>query len=237
MLNWHQLTFTRCHLNWCYIFSFSIRIVPLLPWVLLLCHADWHLVVRHQSKALGYGYGYSTGVVSVFVHAYVWDYAYMCLDRNSLQFIIYNVEMTFICIFSQQKYVCWFVVFFLSLLLWENQAFVGWEWFKIGWNVFCEWCWYQFKSQYDGRGRSGRKKAWCDVFASSMHYVSLSQGASLRSMLEGQFLAGPVIGVVPIRSGLPAQTASPGHRSGSDVDAFRVEAGGHGVLKSAKVAG
>lgn len=50
-------------------------------------------------------------------------------------------------------------------------------------------------------------------------------------------MAIPVKGKVLVMSGLPAQIMSPRHRLGSNVDAFRVEAGGHGALKSVKVAG
>lgn len=61
---------------------------------------------KHQNKAIRYGYGYSTGMVLLFVHARAWIiyfvyayYVYMCPDFvtwNFLHFMKYNIKIKFI---------------------------------------------------------------------------------------------------------------------------------------------
>lgn len=104
----------------------------------------WRLVFKHQSKAIRYGHGCSTGVVS---------YWRVSEPENCLQLTIYKVKIKFICIFrpeppqSTKMLVC--SCFYYS----ESDDCMAGRTLTRNVDEF----WHQSHSQSDGRGSSSRK--------------------------------------------------------------------------------
>lgn len=186
--------------------------------------------------------------MSVFVHAWAW----IMLTCFSPVHYLQHKNLTLSALFgwsllSQQKYfVCWFVVVFLLLSFWENWVR---EWFKRNRHSPRQKIKCYFAKDIDISLRLSKMEEevvperWITDVISQLIlrlkvFLELPRSRAFQGFRES------ICGYScdrnspgNVRSPCSNNVSSTGRRLGSNVDAFRVEAGGHGALKSVEVAG